>query len=217
MNANRYGPAAWASRWWKQARPRGRKRPALGRLNLERLEDRTVPSTLATGYRPVTEVGNNVADPTLGTAGTDLLRLSPAAYADGISSPSLPNDPSARVISDIVNNQADPATWATTSRPSIRTACPTSATPGASSSTTTWTSPRPTRTTSLQILADPNDPSRMGNQTFDRSVSDPTTGTSTSNPAPADHHRHLVPRPVATSTARPRRWPTPCAPSPAAS
>ncbi len=38
----------------------------------------------------------------------------------------------------------------------------------------------PTQT--LQILADPNDPSQMGNQTFDRSVFDPTTGTSTSNP-----------------------------------
>src|SRR5262249_52758026 len=35
----------------------------------------------------------------------------------------------------------------------------------------------------LQILADPNDPSQMGNQTFDRSVTDPATATSTSNPA----------------------------------
>src|SRR5206468_7862817 len=34
----------------------------------------------------------------------------------------------------------------------------------------------------LQVLADPNDSSQMGNQTFERSVSDPSTGTSTSNP-----------------------------------
>jgi hypothetical protein len=35
----------------------------------------------------------------------------------------------------------------------------------------------------LTILADSKDPSQMGNQTFDRSVIDPATGTSTSNPA----------------------------------
>ena len=139
MNANSHGRRQWQFRWWKQIGTPGRKRPAPPRLGLERLEDRTVPSTLATGFRPITEVGNNVANPTLGTAGTDLLRLSPAAYADGISSPSLPNNPGARVVSDILNNQADPAIRRRTSRPSIRTACPTSATPGASSSTTTWT------------------------------------------------------------------------------
>ena len=35
--------------------------------------------------------------------------MSPAAYADGISTPSLGNNPSARVVSDILNNQANPA------------------------------------------------------------------------------------------------------------
>ena len=34
----------------------------------------------------------------------------------------------------------------------------------------------------LQILLDPNDPSGMGDQTFELSAYDPTTGTSTSNP-----------------------------------
>jgi hypothetical protein len=140
-------------------------------------------STAATaGYRPIDETGNNVANPTWGTAGTDLLRISPAAYADGVSAPSLPNNPSARVLSDILNNQADPNH------------------PGQDSNTVdqkslsdfgyafgqfidhdldlTPTNPNET----LQILADPNDPSQMGNQTFQRSVSDPATGTSTSNP-----------------------------------
>jgi peroxidase len=53
--------------------------------------------------------GNNIANPTWGEAGTDLIRLTPAQYANGINSPSLPQDPSARLISNIVNNQADPA------------------------------------------------------------------------------------------------------------
>ncbi len=60
-------------------------------------------------YRPVDEVGNNVAHPYWGTAGADLLRLTPAEFANGYSSPSLPQDPSARLISDILDNQADPA------------------------------------------------------------------------------------------------------------
>jgi hypothetical protein len=162
------------------------------RLRLEQLECRTLPSGWpipgwlalpASGYRPINEVGNNVANPTLGTAGTDLLRVSPVAYADGISSPSLPQDPSARVLSDLLNSQADPNN------------------PGQDLNTVdqqslsdfgyafgqfidhdldlTPTNPNNT----LQILADSNDPGHMGNQTFARSVTDPATGTSTSNPA----------------------------------
>ncbi len=137
----------------------------------------------ATGFRPIDEVGNNLANPTQGTANTDLLRLSPVAYADGISAPSLPNNPSARVLSDILNNQADPSN------------------PGQDLNTVDQQSlsdfgyafgqfidhdldltPTDSNNT-LQILADPNDPSQMGNQTFGRSTTDPATGTSTSNPA----------------------------------
>jgi hypothetical protein len=145
---------------------------------IEPLEDRTVPSS----FRPITEVGNNVANPTLGAAGTDLLRLSPAAYADGISAPSLPNNPGARVISDSVSNQADPA------NPSQNIQTVNQAnlsdfgyawgqfidhdmdlTPNGSGEF-------------FNILADPNDPSGMATQTFERSTFDPATGTSTSNP-----------------------------------
>jgi hypothetical protein len=135
-----------------------------------------------TGYRPINEVGNNIADPTLATAGTDLLRVSPAAYADGISAPSLPHNPSARVISDILNNQADPA------NPSqdLNTVDAKSLSDFGYAFgqfidhdlDLTPTNPNQT----LQILADPNDPSHMGNQTFDRSVYDISTGTGTSNP-----------------------------------
>src|SRR5262249_48504856 len=72
-------------------------------------KDRNSPPAQRAAYRPIDEVGNNVANPTLGAAGTDLLRISPAAYADGISAPSLASNPGARVISDILNNQANPA------------------------------------------------------------------------------------------------------------
>jgi hypothetical protein len=154
-------------------------RPA--HLQVELLEDRYVLTVPGPVYRPITEVGNNVANPTEGTANTDLLRLSPVAYADGVSSPSLPNDPSARVVSDLVSNQADAA------GNDIQTVNQSSL----SDFGYAWgqfidhdmdlTPTNPNNT--LQILADPNDPSQMGNQTFARSVTDPSTGTSKKNPA----------------------------------
>jgi hypothetical protein len=68
-------------------RPSIPRPPLRTRLALENLEGRIVPSTAAATtsattaavYRPINEVGNNIADPTLGTAGTDLLRVSAAA------------------------------------------------------------------------------------------------------------------------------------------
>jgi hypothetical protein len=53
--------------------------------------------------------GNNLANPTWGMAGTDLIRLAATAYADGVSTPALAGDPSARAISNILNSQANPA------------------------------------------------------------------------------------------------------------
>ena len=47
--------------------------------------------------------GNNTAHPGWGSAGTDLLRISPAAYTDGISTPSGADRPSARLISNTVS------------------------------------------------------------------------------------------------------------------
>jgi hypothetical protein len=76
------------------------------RLFIESLEDRKVSSSLrfypmaAVWFPPIDEVGNTLAHPTEGTVGTDWLRASVAAYADGVSSASLPQNPSARVISD---------------------------------------------------------------------------------------------------------------------
>jgi hypothetical protein len=82
-------------------------RPSRRQLALEPLETRCLLS--GSGYRPIAEVANNVANPTWGTAGTDLVRLTPTYYANGYNSPSLAQDPSARLVSNILNNQADPA------------------------------------------------------------------------------------------------------------
>ena len=70
----------------------------------EFLEMRCVMS----GFRTITGFDNNVAHPTWGQAGIDLPRVSPAKYADGLSAPSLPQDPSARVLSNVLNDQTDP-------------------------------------------------------------------------------------------------------------
>jgi hypothetical protein len=158
----------------------GSRRPGvLSPPGLEALEARCL---LDNGIRSITGYGNNLANPTEGAAGTDLLRLSPVAYDNGIGTPSLPNNPSARVVSDLISNQADPANpsqdIATVDQQSL------------SDFGYAWgqfidhdmdlTPTNPNET--LQILADPNDPSQMGNQTFDRSVFDPSTGTSKKNP-----------------------------------
>ncbi len=73
---------------------------------LEPLERRDM---LAADVRPIDEVGNNEANPSWGTAAADLIRLAAAAYSDGVSAPSLADDLSARAVSNILNNQADPS------------------------------------------------------------------------------------------------------------
>jgi len=97
------------SRWLPKPAPLSRR---VGEL--EHLESRVLLTATATPLtpsevEPINGVGNNIANPTWGAAGTDLIRLAAAAYTNGINSPSLPNDLSAREISDILNNQADPA------------------------------------------------------------------------------------------------------------
>jgi hypothetical protein len=163
------------------ARKRSRRKrlPSRLALQLELLETRCL---LDAGIRPITEVGNNLANPNLGATGTDLLRLSPVGYTDGTNSPSLATDPSARVVSDLVSNQADPANLsqdiATVEQGSL------------SDFGYVWGQfidhdMDLTTTASGQldnILADPNDPSQMGTQTFVRSTFDPNTGTAPGTP-----------------------------------
>ncbi len=146
---------------------------------MEVLEPRQL---LSADFRSIDGSKNNLVNESLGSAGTDLIRLSPAAYADGIIAPSLANDPSARVVSDILNNQADPSNpsqdIATIDQNSL------------SDFGYVWgqfidhdMDLTPSNSGELfNILADPSDPSQMGTQTFERSSFDPTTGTSTSNP-----------------------------------
>lgn len=75
-------------------------------FDLDRLESRLLYSS---SVEPIDGVGNNVANPTWGSTGSDLIRLAAAAYSDGVDSPSLSKDLSARAISNILNSQSDPA------------------------------------------------------------------------------------------------------------
>ena len=67
----------------------------------EQLESRMLltatPVAAVATVRPIDEIGNNVSNSMWGVASTDqvasdLLRLAPPAYSDGISAPSLPQD-----------------------------------------------------------------------------------------------------------------------------
>ena len=138
---------------------RQRRSPRIGRVGLEELETRAL---LSSTLESIDGTGNNTAKPLQGSAGTDLIRVSPVAYADGVSSPALPNNPSARVLSDVLNNQAVSPRFPRTLRPSTRTAFPTSATCSGSSWTTTWTSPLQTRAKSCRLPPIPTIPATWG-------------------------------------------------------
>jgi hypothetical protein len=82
---------------------------------MEQLESRSMMSVNPVGAPPAPALpsalptvasfdgqGNNVAHPTWGSTGQDLLRLSPAAYGDGISTPSGADRPSARLVSNLL-------------------------------------------------------------------------------------------------------------------
>ncbi len=147
-------------------------------FQLESLEPRTM---MAADLRAFDGTGNNVAHPTWGAADTQLLRMAPAAYADGVSSPAGQNAPSARLISnlvvaqssDIINNREMSAfvyAWGQFLDHDI-------------DQTVDATPPVPL---SIPIpTGDPYfDPNGTGTQTMtlDRSNSDPATGSSRGNP-----------------------------------
>jgi hypothetical protein len=71
---------------------------------LEVLGERCPPAALAS---PIGGVGNNLSNPTWGSAGTDLIRIAASAYADGLSAPAGANRPSARAISNALSDQTD--------------------------------------------------------------------------------------------------------------
>jgi hypothetical protein len=171
---HRYAPATPvrpANR--RPAATRGRFRP-----ELEALEVRTLLSTL---FPPIGGIGNNQVYPDWGAAGTDLIRIAAAAYADGIGAPAGADRPSARLISNTLSDQTDPSN------------------PSQDLNTVNQQSlsdyiyvfgqfldhdldlTTPTSGQSFDIPpGSPTDP--MGTESFTRSEFDPTTGTSTDNP-----------------------------------
>ncbi len=78
---------------------------ALRAAAIETLETRV---HLSASVESIDGTGNNLSHSNWGSAGTDLLRLAKAAYVDGVSEPALPGDRSARAISNILNSQANP-------------------------------------------------------------------------------------------------------------
>src|SRR5262249_27071292 len=84
----------------KSKRAKSAHRPRTVKPAVEQLEQRCLLDHSITGF------GNNIFHPAWGTAGTDLLRVSPVAYADGTGSPSTPNDLNPRLISNQLNNQS---------------------------------------------------------------------------------------------------------------
>jgi peroxidase len=166
--------------WNRRHRPDARRGIRHLRLAVELLEARCL---LDSGFRSITGYGNNVANPTWGQAGTDLIRVSPVAYADGISTPSQPNNLSPRQVSNNLNNQSDPIFSGADNLggPQSRSLSDFAyvwgqfidhdidLTPGQSGA----------NAESFDIPADatnPNDP--MGTEPFSRSAFDSTTGTS---------------------------------------
>jgi peroxidase len=73
-------------------------------FSVESLEERVL---FAVDVRSYDGTGNNLTHLDWGSAGADLLRLVPAQYADGISSPAGADRASARAISDLVAAQSD--------------------------------------------------------------------------------------------------------------
>jgi hypothetical protein len=76
------------------------RKPRKLRPQFDTLEERCVPS--ASPFYSIDGTGNNLANPTWGSVGVDLLRVAPAQYGDGISTLAGANRPSARLISTTI-------------------------------------------------------------------------------------------------------------------
>lgn len=116
------------------------ERPTTEALESRQLLSRDVP------IRSIDGTGNNPIDPMLGSAGVDLVRISPAVYDDGVWDPPGDDRPSPRVISNAIHDQTGSAL---SQRGLSR--------PGDNSSTTTSVSAlnwrtRPSRSRSLKAI-----------------------------------------------------------------
>jgi peroxidase len=176
-------------------RAKRRRTSARQHLKFETLEDRTVFSATpltstvsitnpitAGAVESINGSGNNLANTLWGSAGTDLLRIAAAAYADGISAPVSAGLPSARAISNAVASQAEGVDVLNNR--------------GLSAFIYAWgqfidhdMDLTPSGSTSFNIAVptgDPSfDPAGTGTAviTLNRSITDTATGTSTANPA----------------------------------
>ena len=79
--------------------PSGRRAPAV------QPRQGAVDAVNVFAFYSVDGTGNNIAHPTWGAAGTTLMRLAPAKYGDGISTPAGASRPSARVVSNALSAQ----------------------------------------------------------------------------------------------------------------
>jgi hypothetical protein len=165
----------------KRLKSKAPKRRGGVRPGIELLEARNL---LDSSFRSITGFGNNIANPTWGQAGTDLLRVSPVAYADGISTPSQPNSLGPREISNNLNNQSNPIFSGADNLGAPQSL-------SLSDFAYVWGQfidhdMDLTPTGSGVAFNIPADPTRtndsMGVEPFTRSTSDPATGTSTRNP-----------------------------------
>jgi len=159
------------------------------RMGFESLEQRAMfsvtavtTSTAATAVESIDGTGNNLVQTTWGSTGTDLLRIAAAAYSDGVSSPAGADRLDARAVSNAVAAQADGVDILNNR--------------GLSAFVYAWgqfidhdLDLTPTGTTAFNIAVptgDPSfDPAGTGTAviTLNRSITDPATGTSSSNPA----------------------------------
>lgn len=85
------------------ARARKAKKSRITRLELESLEQRTLFA--ASDIRTIDGTLNNLLHPDWGSTGEQLLRIAPAEYGDGISTPAGADRPSARQISNVLVDQ----------------------------------------------------------------------------------------------------------------
>jgi hypothetical protein len=88
----------------KKNRKRSAHRSGLNTAAAEILEERAL---LAAAVPSIDGTGNNVAHPEWGSAGSNLVRIAPAEYADGRSSPAGTDRPSPREISNALAAQGD--------------------------------------------------------------------------------------------------------------
>ena len=150
------------------------------RLNLMALEERAVPAVLLP-LRTIDGSGNNLAHAEWGQAGTDYLRIAPAAYADGISSAAGASLPSGREISNALSDQNGQSTTNDRLMSAMVYAWGQFIDHDMGLANTGTSEPLPIAVP----MGDPSfDPASTGTQTISmkRSVFDEKTGTSTANP-----------------------------------